>query len=182
MNQSNRLIDVLVYAPLGAGLYVLEVGPSVLGTLAARGRAEVEHQRETVGRHVTTVRSTGQVAVAFGLPMLRTKAGETLGRLGTVVFARAAEPETAPRPPAPAYTPPAPARPPAPASPSANGESANGADLPIPGYDALSASQVVERLIGLAPDELDVVRDYETSHRNRRTILGKIDQLAAPPA
>ena len=59
-----------------------------------------------------------------------------------------------------------------------NGELASTAGLPIPGYDALSASQVVERLIGLAPDELDAVHAYETSHRQRRTILGKIEQLA----
>ena len=56
------------------------------------------------------------------------------------------------------------------------------AELPIPGYDALSASQVVERLTGLDGNELDAVRDYETTHRNRRTILGKIEQLAAPGA
>jgi hypothetical protein len=52
-------------------------------------------------------------------------------------------------------------------------------ELPIPGYDALSASQVVERLAGLSVDELSVVEAYETAHRKRRTILGKIEQLAA---
>jgi hypothetical protein len=71
-----------------------------------------------------------------------------------------------------------------PSRPSTNGAPASGTaqgsslHLPIPGYDALSASQVVERLIGLSVDELQAVRDYEASHRNRRTILGKIDQLA----
>jgi hypothetical protein len=52
------------------------------------------------------------------------------------------------------------------------------ADLPIPGYDALSASQVVERLAGLPSSELDAVYAYEAAHRQRRTILGKIEQLA----
>ena len=51
--------------------------------------------------------------------------------------------------------------------------------LAIPGYDALSASQVVERLAGLSGDELAAVREYETGHRRRRTILGKIEQLSA---
>jgi hypothetical protein len=51
-------------------------------------------------------------------------------------------------------------------------------ELPIPGYDALSASQVVERLTGLGRAELDAVHAYETAHRHRRTILGKIEQLA----
>ena len=51
--------------------------------------------------------------------------------------------------------------------------------LAIPGYDALSASQVVERLAGLSGDELAAVRRYETGHRRRRTILGKIEQLSS---
>jgi len=60
------------------------------------------------------------------------------------------------------------------------GGNTNGArGLAIPGYDALSASQVVERLVGLEADELVAVRDYERAHRQRRTILGKIEQLAA---
>ena len=32
---------------------------------------------------------------------------------------------------------------------------------------------------GLGADELAAVREYEVGHRNRRTILGKIDQLTA---
>ncbi len=51
--------------------------------------------------------------------------------------------------------------------------------LAIPEYDQLSASQVVERLDGLTPDELDAVRAYEVAHRGRATILGKITQLTS---
>jgi hypothetical protein len=50
--------------------------------------------------------------------------------------------------------------------------------LSIPDYDELSASQVVQRLPGLSADELEAIRAYETRGRGRRTILGKIDQLA----
>lgn len=53
------------------------------------------------------------------------------------------------------------------------------ADLAIPGYDALSASQVVQRLAGLSPDELEQVRAYETASRGRKTILSRIAQLQA---
>jgi hypothetical protein len=49
--------------------------------------------------------------------------------------------------------------------------------LPIPDYDELSASQVVERLEGLDRESLDAIRRYETEHRGRNTILGKIAQL-----
>jgi hypothetical protein len=50
--------------------------------------------------------------------------------------------------------------------------------LSIPDYDELSASQVVQRLPGLSNEELEAIRSYETHGRGRRTILGKIDQLA----
>jgi len=49
--------------------------------------------------------------------------------------------------------------------------------LPIPDYDELSASQVVMRLDGLDRDSLEAIRRYETDHRGRNTILGKIAQL-----
>jgi hypothetical protein len=50
--------------------------------------------------------------------------------------------------------------------------------LPIPDYDELSASQVVERLDGLDAESLEAIRRYETEHRSRNTILGKIAQLS----
>ena len=51
------------------------------------------------------------------------------------------------------------------------------ASLAIPGFDTLSASQVVQRLDGLSRSELVAVRAYETSTRGRRTILSRVDQL-----
>jgi len=53
------------------------------------------------------------------------------------------------------------------------------APLPIDGYESLAASQVVLRLGSLTPSELAAIADYESSHRARRTILGKIHQLQA---
>lgn len=52
-------------------------------------------------------------------------------------------------------------------------------DLAIPGYDSLSAFQVVPRLDGLGDDELEAVRRYERATRGRRTILSRIAQLQA---
>ena len=49
--------------------------------------------------------------------------------------------------------------------------------LAIPGYDSLSASQVVQRLASLGPDELDAVGRYEAAGRGRRTILARVAQL-----
>lgn len=60
------------------------------------------------------------------------------------------------------------------AAPSADGD---GGVLGIPGYDSLSASQVVQRLAGLTERELQQVRRYESSGRHRRTILNRVEQL-----
>ncbi len=49
--------------------------------------------------------------------------------------------------------------------------------LALPDYDQLPASHIVGKLAGLTPDELGAVEAYETAHRHRRTVLGKINQL-----
>jgi hypothetical protein len=51
--------------------------------------------------------------------------------------------------------------------------------LPIDEYESLAASQVVARLANLTAEELDAVRRFEVSHRGRRTVIGRIDQLLA---
>jgi hypothetical protein len=56
---------------------------------------------------------------------------------------------------------------------------ADAAHLPIEQYESLAASHVVARLEALTTDELHTVRSFETAHRGRRTVLGKIDQLLA---
>ena len=50
-------------------------------------------------------------------------------------------------------------------------------ELPIPTYDALNVSEIVERLDGLSPEELKVVRRYEVDTKGRSTVLDKIDAL-----
>ena len=54
------------------------------------------------------------------------------------------------------------------------------ADLPIPDYDSLSASQVVSRVQGLSGGELEAVRSYEAATRGRKTILNRVQQLQKP--
>jgi hypothetical protein len=55
-------------------------------------------------------------------------------------------------------------------------------ELPIPAYDTLAASQVVERLASLTPVELEAVRKHESATRRRRTVLHRISQLNAERA
>jgi hypothetical protein len=175
-------VETALFAPLGFGLYLRDMGPAMVQMLVARGRAEVDRRQEQVEVRLHSARSLGQVLVAFGVPELRRRASSqletareraqgslaSLGALGAALVA-------------PEPVPPAPPMPTAPPAPTANGAGPPRGDsghLAIPGYDALSASQVVERLAGLADAELAAVRDYEATHRNRRTILGKIEQLA----
>ena len=47
--------------------------------------------------------------------------------------------------------------------------------FPIPGYDDLTAAQVIERLRDLEPDELRRLREYERRNANRKTVLGALD-------
>ena len=50
-------------------------------------------------------------------------------------------------------------------------------DLPIEGYDQLSARQIVDRLGALTGPELVIVERHEQQHRRRQTILLRIAQL-----
>lgn len=190
-----RTIEMLLYAPLGLGLYLKDVAPTFVDMFVARGRAEVDRRHEAVSRRLTTARSMGQVAAAFGVPMVRQQVarqvGEARGRAQEWLSSTGIPARPSPRARTPERTaPPPPARAvgagdsrPADrgdgaGSRAAEADDTRSAELPIPGYDALSASQVVERLAGLGHDDLEAVRAYESAHRKRRTILGKIEQLA----
>jgi hypothetical protein len=51
-------------------------------------------------------------------------------------------------------------------------------ELPIQGYDRLTAAEVVRRLDGLSDAELQAIREYETRTRSRSTVLNRIDRLS----
>ena len=52
--------------------------------------------------------------------------------------------------------------------------------FPLPGYDDLTAAQVVERIKDLGEDDLRRVRDYERRNANRKTVLSALDQRLKP--
>jgi hypothetical protein len=56
-------------------------------------------------------------------------------------------------------------------------ERAEVSQLPIDEYESLAASQVVARLANLTAEELGAVRRFEVTHRGRRTVIARIDQL-----
>ena len=74
-----QTIEMLVYAPIGAGLYLKDMGPTFVNMFVARGRAEIDRRQAQVQQRTTTARSIGQVAVAFGVPMVRQRVEREVG-------------------------------------------------------------------------------------------------------
>lgn len=164
----DRALEVFVYAPMG---FALEAR-SLLPRFVERGRNQVALAR-VVGRFA--VRKGREDVEARLLDGQETAVG-LLRSLGVVAPAevddRTARPVTAPAATAATSPAPSPAPAPVPDVPEVEVDS-----LPIPGYDSLSASQVVPRLESLSADELERVRWYEAGNRGRKTILTKIAQL-----
>ena len=176
-NPIEQALDVFVFAPLGFVLSARETIPE----LAEKGR-----------QYFAAARVMGEYAIGQGreqaekaVRQATDQAGQTLSVVGGLSGRRPVRrPSAPPRPTTPA----APA-PPASAEgttatarddPSGNGVAptrSTAQNLAIPGYDTLSASQVVQRLSGLSVDELEAVRAYEQSGRKRKTILARVDQL-----
>jgi hypothetical protein len=177
-----RAVELCVFAPIGVAVWLRDLAPTFVNMFVARGRAEVERREEQVQQHIKTARGAGESAIAFGAP-LRERLATAAG--GHAPAARGGgepdddPPTTVAPPPVAASLEPIVAAAPSAAAATTPADRNGAATLAIPGYDALSASQVVERLAGLELDELAAVRDYEAAHRNRRTILGKLEQLAS---
>jgi hypothetical protein len=195
----DRLLDVAVYGPVG-----------LVGAVREGFPRWAEAGRRQLGARMTMARVVGRLAVDQGsrqsgdiLRRVAEQADAVLTGLGLApnpVDGRGTGSRSdstngspggaaghAPPPgagagqaaPGPA---PAPADGPRGSSPS--GQASAGLDpaqLAIPGYDTLSASQVVQRLPGLSADELEAVRAYEAAGRARKTILLKVAQLRAGP-
>jgi len=185
------VLDTFVYAPIG----LLFEGSSVLPQLVEKGRNQVNMAR-MIGQFA--LKQAGDEAAKVA-SRLSDQAAELLDRIGgsATPLAEPPPPPAAPAPTAERPTGPSPARaaarkvaagqgptpagaPAAAAAPvpdADDGEPVVVTALAIPDYDGLSASQVVNRLAGLEPEELEAVRRYELANRGRKTILSKIAQL-----
>jgi len=173
-NPLERAVEILVYAPIGLAMFAKDTVPTFMKMFVARGQTEVTHRRKTAETQAGQYKTIGQMAVKYGGPEVRRQAESAAGtvrkRAEETIAAVAAvsTPPTASNGTKPHATKSAAA----PATPMAR-------DLAIPEYDLLSASQVIDRLVGLARPDLLAVQLYETAHRARTTILGKISQLSA---
>ena len=177
---TDRALDVLVFAPAGLALTALNELRRT-PELVAKGR-------ERFGAQITNAKVIGQFAVAIGRHSLDARVAN-LARMRTTergpreddVNGSAGDREESagetPRAGARAR-----ARPLGADEVLAPGEAAasgtpDEVDDAIPGYAALSASQVVPRLDSLGPPELESVYRHEATTRRRRTILHRAQQL-----
>jgi hypothetical protein len=153
-----RLLDLTLYAPVGAALAVRDHLPKCI----RQGRQAFEN-RVQLARFIGKIAvQQGQKEVAKRLEAQRV-ARESTGPsdAGPVDAGSSAPHEVAI----------------APVVASGNGQGLSADELPIGGYESLAAIHVVERLGSLTPTELEAIRHFEMSHRGRRTILAKIAQL-----
>lgn len=198
----DQAMDTFVYAPIG----LLFDGPALFPKLVEKGRTQVQVARMMGQMAVQMGQSEAEKRVGKAGGQLRdTLAAAGLVPQSPSAKARATPTTTtdddtpaaetaATAKPAPAAKK-APAQKPATKKPATKKPAAkkaatkkaaaakSGAAAPsvaslgIADYDSLSASQVVSRLRGLAPTDLDALRAYESATRARKTILNKITQL-----
>ena len=147
----DALLDVFVFAPVGFVLDAKQVVPQ----LAERGRNQM-----------ALLRVLGQ----FALTKAKRDADQKLAAFSKAGTTPPAAPPARPATATAAATDKS-------ATKKARSSSPDTESLPIHGYDALSASQIVPRLAALRPREIEQIRRYEAQHRRRRTILSRIAQL-----
>jgi len=169
----DEVLEVVVFAPVGLFLAARDAARQELPKLIEAGRAQITKQ-------VALARMMGHYAVEEAQ-----KDADKRVQQATDLVAAARErvaPTPSPDAPAPATPTTAEKRPPSPetfpevAAPL-NGSAPEPGSLAIPGYGSLSASQVVQRLAGLSAEQLEAVRNYESTTRGRKTVLGRIAQL-----
>ena len=187
-----QLAELFVYAPLGAVAYTRDALPELVVRLAERGRQEAENSQEAVRNQLALARSLVQAAVGAVFRGSRRPAPaqtpgpaaetgtrapkadldgesairEAQSQVGRVLQeagrrARTARDAAGPKP----------------RQPESRGGAGPAGHLAIPDYESLSAAQVNARLGALSPEELAAVRDFEESHRGRRSVLSRVDAL-----
>src|SRR4051812_10360203 len=146
----DQAVELAVYAPLG---FVLEAR-KLLPSFVERGRQQVQ-MAKMIGQFAV---KQGETEANKRVSAARAQAESILTEFGLVPGRDDSSAADVAAPSAPTVVASVPAAPRARSGASA-------AELPIADYDSLAASQVIPRLGGLAPDELDAVRAYELQHR-----------------
>ncbi len=170
----DRCMEIFIYAPIGVAMFAKDAMPTVLKMFVSRGHTVIDDRRKHAQQQAGRYKAVGQLAVKYGSPVVKREAEARVGeafriaedtfngltsardRSGTNFVTR----ETVPN-----------------AVDDQTDTRIDVSSLAIPDYNTLAASQVVERLQGLDPEELAAISEYESKHRARNTILAKISQL-----
>ncbi len=196
--------DLFFYAPIGAVFTAKDMLPTLLNTLASRGKSQVDNLENVLNNSYVLARSMGQMrvnqaqeegrkqadkvreAAEGGLKLVQDMSKQAQSVAQTAAQTATVTAQTAAKSAQAAASTVIPGAAKAPDAPTANissqsrepaKSSAAPVDLAIPNYDTLSAVNVSDRLGGLGPDELEAIRGYEASHKSRKTVIGKIDSL-----
>ena len=144
-------LDVLLFAPLGLGAKIVDDAPGAV----KRARQELSNAR-----------FIGKMTVDQGVAQMRRRATESAT---PSTETDAVVPETDP----PVVTPPDES-----SSEPDPSDAVDADDLALPDYDQLPAIDIVAKLDNLTVEERADVERYEVANRRRRTVLGKLAQLA----
>ena len=192
-NPVEQLLELMLYAPIG----LLYEYPEVLPKLVKRGKSQVQlakvfgqmamSQRQGQGQS----QSQSQSDCGGPLGDVTSAASTIVARIITDIGAQIglappstppAKPESTPggEPRGDREAPPGPdegtdQRP----ADEAETEVVAAAEksLPIAGYDALTARELIPLLDELSPEQRARVRAHEMAHRHRKTVLAKLDRL-----
>lgn len=155
---TEQLLDLMVYVPIGLALEAKDLLPK----LAERGRGQVN-----------LMRFAGKVASNQGTTTPRGIVDQLVATFETLVGGTTTT--------SPSSSPPVDEAPAEDDEASEEGAPSrdDGPDLPITGYDSLSAPQLLPYLEPLTDDQLADVLAYEEGHRSRATVINRIKQLQA---
>jgi hypothetical protein len=149
-----QLLDLFVYAPIGLVVRGTESFPE----LVAKGRSKAQ-----------MARVVGTFALGAGNTKVREAIGQAESHLGE--FLRIVATAASPSPAATGTGSEAPDH------PDDSAAVSDGIDDLVPGYDDLPAKAVLPLLTDLRPEALRRVGSHERSHRGRKTVLNRLQQL-----
>lgn len=156
---SASALETVAFALIGAAVELPRCLPRFVDEQVAKQRVKIDQQ-------ITLARFLGKMAVSHAQSEIKRRMSAPSPMAPAAPMSDRPEPVDRPEP--------------AMASPVGPGDEATTASqLPIEHYDELSASQVLQRLVHLDSAQLAMIHHYESTHRRRRTVLGRVEQLQA---
>jgi hypothetical protein len=146
-------VDVLVFAPLGLGAKLVEDTPATI---------------KTARRELSNARFIGRLVVDRGIKQVRSRLEPAPLSATRPISSEGLSDELAPPMPVVDIV----------GSDELMASGLLPSDLALPDYDTLPAIDIVAKLDTLEAADREAIERYEVANRQRRTVLGKLAQLA----